>query len=97
MSDELLESKHLKKYWGLVGLYVVLLIVFLMVEDETDHWPEHALLAALILGPAFSYPIAFYLNKTSEERRYVKQLSEMWAPAWAALSLLWVAVSKSAW
>jgi hypothetical protein len=97
MSDELLKSKHLLKYWGLVGVYVVLAAAFVWVSDDKNRWPENTLLGALVLGPAFSYPIAFYWNKTSEERRFVKQLSEMWGPAWAALSVLWIAIAKGGW
>lgn len=97
MADELLKSKYLLRYWLLVGLYVLLLAAFLCVAGEPDSMLEYALVGALILGPALAYPVAFYLNSTVDERKYVKQLSEMWAPVWAALSFLVAAISRGDW
>lgn len=102
MSDELVTSKYLARYWALVALYVLLFVAFLFaalgfVVNERNTWLEYALAVALILGPAFAYPAAFYLNTTAEERKYVKQLSQMWAPVWVALSALVVAISKGGW
>jgi hypothetical protein len=94
MSDEMLTTKHLWKYWVLVGIYGLLLGAFVWIADKSDPPEELALLAVLILAPAFAYPVAFYMHETAEERRYVKRLSEMWTPAWAAVSLLCVAWSK---
>jgi hypothetical protein len=92
--EESLRSKHLSKYWALVGLYgVAASFLIRSIRCQDTLW-SNILFAALILGPAFSYPISYYANKDPDERRYVKRLSEMWAPAWVALSAIWLAVLK---
>ena len=78
-------------FWTLAIIYIVLYFVFIFRITKLEHSTKLVGVSLLVLLPPLFYGFAYFIV-FSGQKDYIKELSEIWGPFWAASSALLLVV-----